>query len=226
MIPFFQLFEFSYSDGLLFYDRSGTLSRRLQESFRGLAFKTSSIDQRDFVLPAEDIELFFGIAVSRIQTLAPGQQDFISTAANFLQIVTEVLEISQLKDFHFRYVLGRPCESDEDAQRLLWPLVPEETKAKLHTLAEPPRWRALQAEFLIGNLAWESRIAIIDLVPHRKLAVGKTEPDKAVPHITFHVDVRGLAPIALTEFDAEAFMKNVREKQTQDILSKLAPHLS
>lgn len=102
MIPFFQLFEFSYSDGLLFYDRSGTLSRRLQESFRGLAFKTSSIDQRDFVLPAEDIELFFGIAVSRIQTLAPGQQDFISTAANFLQIVTEVLEISQLKDFHFR----------------------------------------------------------------------------------------------------------------------------
>src|ERR1019366_3289040 len=90
MIPLFQLFEFSYLDGLLFYDRSGALSRRLQEQFPGLAFKTSSLDQRDFVLPAEDLDLYFGIALSRIQTLAPGQQEFPSTAARFLQIVTEV----------------------------------------------------------------------------------------------------------------------------------------
>jgi hypothetical protein len=226
MIPLFQLFEFSYPDGLLFYDRSGTLSHRLQDSLRGLAFKSSSVDQRDFVLPAEDLDLFFGITISRIQTLAPDKQEFPSTATNFLRIVTEVLEVSHLKDFHFRYVLGKPCESDEEAQRLLWPLVPEETKAKLHALAEPPRWRALQGEFLVGDLACESRIAIIELVPHRKLAVGKTEPGKAVPHITCHVDVRGLAPIAVAEFDAEAFMKNVRETRTQEILSKLAPHLS
>ncbi len=226
MMPLFQLFEFSYPDGLLFYDRSGTLSRRLQESFPGLAFRASSVDQRDFVLPSEDLDLLFGIAFSRIQTLAPNQQAFTSTAASFLQIVTEVLEISQLKDFHFRYVLGKPCESDEAAQRLMWPLVPEETKAKLHALAEPGRWRALQAEFLVGNFACESRTAIIDVVPHRKSAEGKAEPGIPVPHITFHVDFRGLAPIGVAEFDAEAFMKNVRDKHTQEILSKLAPHLS
>jgi hypothetical protein len=136
------------------------------------------------------------------------------------------LEVSQLKDFHFRYVLGKPCESDEEAQKLMWPLVPEETKAKLSALADPPRWRALQAEFLLGSFTCESRTAIIELVPHRKLAAGKAEPDKPVPHITFHVDFRGLAPIGVAEFDAEAFMKNVRDKHTQEILSKLAPHLS
>lgn len=136
------------------------------------------------------------------------------------------MEVSQLKDFHFRYVLGKPCESDEEAQKLMWPLVPEETKAKLSALADPPRWRALQAEFLLGSFTCESRTAIIELVPHRKLAAGKAEPDKPVPHITFHVDFRGLAPIGVAEFDAEAFMKNVRDKHTQEILSKLAPHLS
>jgi hypothetical protein len=113
MVPLFQLFEFSYPDGLLFYDRSGTLSRRLQETLPGLAFEGASLDQRDFVLPPEDLELFFGIALSHIQTLAPGQQEFPSTAASFLHIVTEVLEVSQLKEFHFRYVLGKPCDSDE-----------------------------------------------------------------------------------------------------------------
>ena len=226
MIPLFQLFEFSYQDGFLFYDQSGTLSRRLQESLPGLAYKTSSLEQRDFVLPAEDLDLYFGIALSRIQTMAPGQQEFPSTAARFLQIVTEVLELNQLNNFHYRCVLGKPCESEEEAQRLMWPLVPEETKAKLQSLAELPRWRALQAEFLSGSFACESRTAIIDLVPHRKLASDKAEPGKLVPHITFHIDMRGLAPIGVAEFDAEAFMKNVRDKQAQEILSKLAPHLS
>jgi hypothetical protein len=74
MIPLFQLFEFSYPDGFLFYDRSGALSRRLQETFPGLAFKSSSLDRRDLALPAEDLDLFFGIALSRIQSMAPGQQ--------------------------------------------------------------------------------------------------------------------------------------------------------
>jgi hypothetical protein len=226
MVPLFQLFEFSYQDGLLFYDRSGALSHRLQETLPGLAFKAASIDQRDFVLPAEELDLFFGIAISRIQTMAPDQQGFPSAAARFLQVVTEVLEVSQLKGFRFRYVLGKPCESDEEAQKLMWPLVPEETKTKLHSLAEPRQWQALQIEFLVANLACQSRVAIIDLVPHPKLVVGKVESGKPIPHITFHVDFRGLAPIALAEFDAEAFIKNVRESHAREILAKLAPHLS
>jgi hypothetical protein len=226
MVPLFQLFDFSYPDGFLFYDRSGDLSRRLQQAFPGLLFKAATLDQRDFALPAEEVDLFFGIAISRIQTMAPGQQEFPSTAASFLRVVTEVLEVSQLKEFHFRYVLGKPCESDEEAQKLMWPLVPDETKAKLHSLAEPRRWQALQGEFLVGNLACQSRIAIIELTPHPKLAVGAVESNKPVPHITFHVDFRGLAPIPVAEFDAEAFIKNVRESHAREILEKLAPHLS
>lgn len=226
MIALFQLFEFSYPDGFLFYDRSGALSRRLQENLPGLVFKSSIPDQRDFVLPTKDIELFFGLSISHIQTMEPNQQDFPSTAAKFLHIVTEVLELRQLNNFRFRYVVGKPCESDEEAQKLMWPLVPEETKVKLRALAELPRWRALQAECLIGNFACESRTAIIDLVPHQKLAGSKADPGKPLPHITVHVDFRGLVPIGVAEFDAEAFMKNVRDKHTEEILAKLTPHLS
>jgi hypothetical protein len=226
MTPLFQLFEFSYPGGFLFYDRSGSLARRLQESFPGLSFKSSTQDQRDFVLAAEDLELFFGIALSRIQTLEPGHKQFPATASRFLQLVAEVLEINQLTNFHFRYVLGRPCETAEEAQSLMWPLVPEETKVKLSTVAPPADWRALQAEFLLGGFACESRTAVIDLVPHRKLAWTKTDSTKPVPHITFHADLRGLSPISVADFDAEAFMNNVRDKHTQDMLSKLAPHLS
>jgi hypothetical protein len=226
MVALFQLFEFSYPDGFLFYDRSGALSRRLQEALPGLAFKTAAFDQRDFVLPAEDLSLFFGVAVSRIQTVAPVHEEFPSLASRFLQVVTEALEISQLKEFHFRFVLGKPCESEKAAQALMWPLVAEETRAKLHSLAPPPQWQALQSEFLLGNLACQSRIAVIDLVPHPKLVLGRTEPGQAVPHITLHFDFRGLDPIALAEFDAEAFMKNARESHAREILAKLAPHLS
>jgi hypothetical protein len=226
MVPLFQLFEFSYPDGLLFYDRSGRLSRRLQELIPGLGFKSSSRDQLDMVLPTEDIELFFGIGLSHIQTLKPDDQDFPSTAARFLQVVSEVLELTQLNNFRFRYVLGRPCSSDEEAQKLMWPLIPEETKTKLKALAELPKWRAVQAEFLVGNCLCESRTAIIELVPHRKLATFGVDMNKAVPHVTFHVDFRGVAPIVIAEFDAAAFMKNVREKHAQEILEKLAPHLT
>jgi len=150
MVPLFQLFEFSYPDGLLFYDRSGALSRRLQEMLPGLAFKTASLDQRNFVLPGSELELFFGIAVSVIQTLAPGQQEFPSTVAGFLQTVTEVLEVTQLKEFRFRYVLGKPCGSDEEAQKLMWPLVPEESKAKMSSVAELPNGRRFKASFCLA----------------------------------------------------------------------------
>jgi hypothetical protein len=226
MVSLFQLFEFSYADGFLFYDRSGALSRRLQELLPGLATKRALFDQRDFFVPGKDLDLFFGVAISQIQSLAPSDADFPSTAAKFLQIVTDVVEVSQLKEFHFRYVLGKPCDSDEAAQKLLWPLIPEETKAKLHAFLEPPQWRALQSEFVIGNLSFQSRIAILDLEPHPNLVATNVEKGKILPHITFHLDARGLAPIALAEFDAEAFIKNVRDSHSREILNKLAPHLA
>lgn len=226
MVPLFQLFEFSYPNGFLFYDRSGALARRLQEMLPGLAFKNGAIDQRDFALPGEDLDLFFGIALSGIQTLSPNKQDFPFTAASFLKTVTEVLDVTQLKEFHFRYVLGKPCGSDEEAQKLMWPLVPEESKAKMISLAEPPQWQAIQGEFLLGNLACQSRIAILNLIPHEKLNPAEAKSGRQVPHITFHLDVRGRMPIDVAGFDAEAFMKNVRENHAREILSKLAPHLS
>lgn len=225
MAPLFQLFEFSYPDGLLFYDRSGALSRRLQEAIPGLALKGAAVDQRDLVAPAEDLELFFGVALARIHTVSPAQQGFPATAASFFQIVTEVLELTQLKQFHFRLVLGRACGSDHEAEQLIWPLVPDATGAKLQSLPTPRRWRALQGEFLVGNLACQSRIAIVDLVPRVQPADGKAEPGVAVPHITFQADYHGLAPVSVAEFDVPAFIGNVCESHTREVLAKLAPHL-
>lgn len=226
MVALFQLFEFAYQDGFLFYDRSGALSRKLQELLPGLTVKRTTFDQRDFALPSQEIELFFGCAQSQIQTLSPGQEDFPSTATAFLQAVTQGLELSQLSEFRFRYVLGKACETNEEAQQLIWPLVPQETKEKLSTLAEPAQYRALQSEYIIKNLACQSRLAILDLEPHPRLAKAGAERGKTMPHITFQLDVRGLLPIPLTGFDAEAFMKNVSQNQAREVLEKLAPHLS
>lgn len=225
MVSLFQLFEFSYPDGSLFYDRSGMLARRMQDALPGLAMKNSTLDQRDFVLPAEDLELFYGIAFSRIQSASPGDQGFAHRAARFLQMVAEVFELHHLNEFHFRLVLGRTCASDDEANRLMWPLVPEETQAKLQSLTSPRHWRALQGEFIEGNLGCQSRIAIIDMVPHPKMAGQQALPAVAVPHLTFHFDYRGLAPVKLAAFDAAAFIQHVSDDLTQGIISKLAPHL-
>ena len=225
MVPLLHLFEFSYANGFLFFDRSGALSIRLQGAFPGLAYKNSAVDQRDFVRSTDEIDLFFGIAVSRIQSFAPFQPDFPSVAGDFLRVVVDEFQIEELKEFRFRYVLGRPCGSVAEARSLLWPLVPEETKSKLASLAEPIHWQALQAEFTIGNLACQSRFAVLDLPVHRSQATAKIAAGKVVPHITCHLDFRGFAPVAVSEFDAVAFMTNVRQKHTDEIISKLAPHL-
>lgn len=223
-----QLFEFSYPDGFLFYDHSGALSRRLQEIFPGLSLslKDSSVAQRNFVLPAEDLDLFFGVSLAHIQTLAPQPQDFAQKAALFLQALSETLDINQLADFRFRQVIGRICSTVEEAQELLWPLVAAETKATMQSLDPSARWFAVQGEFVQGNFVHETRFAVMNLVPHPPSAPAGVVPGTVLPHFTCHFDVRGIAPIAVSEFDANAFIENVRRSQSQEILAKLAPHLA
>ena len=166
------------------------------------------------------------IARSGIQTISPGKQDFPSIATRFLQTVTEVFGITQLSWFRFRYVLGKLCNSDAEAQALMEPLIPEDAKAKMRTLTDLQNWQAVQAEFLFANLSWQSRTAIIYLIPHEKAFPVQTKPGVAMPHITVQLEAQGIAPIDLIRFDAEAFMKNVRDNHSKEIISKLSPHLS
>jgi len=227
MVSLFQLFEFSYQDGVLFFDRSGALARRLQTLFPGLVARNYTFEQRDFSLPGEDLDLFFGTALCRIQTLAPSHDGFPRMAASFVQAVSEVFEIGELKEFRYRHVLGKPCASQEEAQALMWPMVPDETKAKLDSLKKPRRWDALQVEFTIGHFVCQSRIAVIEMVPHRSLVPAGTSPTAPtpLPHITFHVDYKGSVPIDVADFDAAAFIQKVCTSHTDEILTKLAPHL-
>ena len=226
MVSLFQLFEFSYQDGALFFDRSGALSRRLQALFPGLAAGNYTFEQRNFSLPGEDIDRSFGASLCRIQTLAPGHDGFPRMAASFVQAVSEVFEIGELKDFRFLHVLGKPCGSFEEAQSLIWPMVPGETKARLDSLTEPRRWDALQVEFTIGHLACQTRIAVIEMVPHRSLAPTSASASAPLPHITFHADFKGSVPIDVADFDATAFIQKVCKSHTEEIMTKLAPHLA
>lgn len=226
MVPLLQLFDFSYPNGLLFYDRSGGLCRRLQDILPGLTLKDATLQQRSMVLASQDMDLFFGVAQAGIQSLEAGQEEFPAIAVTFLQAVTEVFEIARLNEFRFRYVMGKPCASEAEAQNLMWPFVDQETQTRLHSLAEPPNWRAFQAEFVRDNFAIQTRIAIMDLLPHRSVAAGNADPGAQVPHITFHLDVRGLSPIEVAQLDAKAFLRNVIDIRTKEILTKLAPHLT
>jgi hypothetical protein len=79
---------------------------------------------------------------------------------------------------------------------------------------------------MIGNFATQGRIALMDLVPHAKALPAGATPGQQLPHITLHLDMRGLVPIDVAEFDAKAFIENVRENHTSEILAKLAPHLA
>lgn len=226
MVSLFQLFEFSYQDGVLFFDRSGALSRRLQALFPGLLARNYTFEQRDFSLAGEDLDLFFGTALCRIQTLAPAHEGFPRMAASFVQAVSEVFEIGELKDFRYRHVLGKPCANQEEAQALMWPMVPSETKAKLESLNDTRRWDALQVEFTVGHFVCQSRIAVIEMVPHRSLVPAGMSASTPLPHITFHVDFKGAVPIDVADFDATAFIQKVCKRHTEEILTKLAPHLA
>lgn len=223
-----QLFECAYPDGWLFYDRSGAASQRLREAFPGLSLnlKDGSVDQRNFVLPEDDLDLFFGVSLAHIQTFAPRPEDFGQRAARFLQILAETLDLDQLTEFRFRQVSGRICATVEAAQEMLWPLVAPETKAMMQSLDTPTRWFAVQGEFMQGNFVFETRFAVMNLAPRPALLPAGVAPGEVLPHFTCHFDVRGVAPIALSEFDVSAFIEHLRQQQLQEIMNKLAPHLA
>lgn len=223
MISLFQKFEFRYPTAYLFFDRSGALSNHLAQKFPGLVEKDTSLRQRDFTA-AGDVEMFFGSNVSRIQSLAAEDEGFPEKSADFLKLVAEVFEISVLERFSFKHVIGRSCQSLEEANLQMMTLISDEQKAKMAAVSPLPQWRSLQGEFLHGSFVCEHRITIMHL-PYRG-----QNPESAdgeiKPHITFHFEQTGVDSIAVSDLDAAAFMDNVRSTLTREFLAKLAPQLS
>jgi len=323
MISIFQDFNFVYPEGDLFFDRSGVLTRRLRTLFPGLVSKEPDINQREFSVSPQNLNLLFGVALSQIQTFAIDDKDFSKKASQFLECVCETFEIASLNRFGFKHVLGRTCSTLAQAQELMWPLIGKEERVKLESLSPSTSWTAVQAEFTHGPFAYESRIAIMNLRPDLGLNIGgrlldkmrnmiiprvqftgasleeaieyltvtsrdldatgketeqwgvileldltlapsstalsldlrdvpmlealryvvelaglkfKLAPDRVIivdrmdtgdlPHITVHLKATGQEPISLADFDAAAFIVNFRETHSQEIMSKLAPHLA
>jgi hypothetical protein len=322
MVTLFQEFEFVYSNGDLFYDRSGALARRLQDVFPGLTWKETLLNQRQFSIPSQHLQLLFGVAVSRLQSFNAEELAFGDKAAALLVSVSEFLEIDTLSSFSFKHVIGKPLANSEQAQELMWPVVGEDQRARLASVSPLPTWTSLQGQFTQGPFSFETRLAVMDLTPPPHLNVGgpllqkmqkmilqrvqfanasleeaveylivksrdldkdehnpsergvmielqasneaatnltlelenvpmlealryivelaglrfKLAPDRVLvvdssdndtlPHVTFHLHVTGQQTITIAEFDVAAFIKNFREKHSEDILSKLAPHLS
>ena len=224
--PILHLFEFAYPDGALFLDRAGSLCKRLQERLPGLTLKTVERNQIDLTLPGEGLEAYAGVVRSSIQTIRPTRLDFAALAADFLELTAEVLELKFLQEFRFRYVAGRECGSYEEANKVLLQLVHPETQAKMALIREPASWSALQGEYRMGNFFVVDRIAVMDLEPSRNSGDAPASPPGAVPHITAQIDVRGLAGIAIGDFDAKAFISSFCTKYTEELLAKLGINLS
>lgn len=172
MVSIFQDFEFVYPEGDLFFDRSGALTRRLRTLFPGLVSKETDLNQREFSVSPQNLNLLFGIALSQIQTFAIDDRDFSKKASQFLECVCETFEIASLNRFSYKHILGRTCSTLAQAQELMWPLIGDEQKAKLAALSPLPSWTAVQGEFTHGPFAYESRIAIMNLRPDSELNVG------------------------------------------------------
>jgi hypothetical protein len=219
MNPIFQRFDFSYTDGEHFWDRSGQLAFELRKAMPGLRVNRSGADQRDLIDDQAKRELFFGITAASISSTAADDEEFIALAAGFLRELATTFEVQLLHGFTFRYVVARRCATREEAEALFGPMVGKEGQEKLKSLAPDGQPQAFQAEFRRGPIDVTARFALLDL------ASDSAAPAELHPHLGAMIEVRGREPISIAEFDAEAFMKNVATKQMDEILSRLAPHL-
>ena len=319
MVSLFQEFEFNYPNGDLFYDKSGVLSRSLRDVFPELVAKDTDINQREF--SAQDFQMLFGIVLARLQTLVVDNEEFGHKAAQFLALVCDHFEIGILNGFSYKHILGTPLSTFEQANDLMWPIIGEEQKAKMASIAPLPSWKSIEGEFVQGPLTFESRIAVMNLMPAKEMKIGvhlidkmrfiifptvqlqgvtleeaieylslkscdldianmtsergvrleverglataaslsldlkdvpmlealrmiidlaevkiKLTPDRVfivhssdtgnLPHVTYHLRVRGTQPINVAEFDPATFIRNFQEQHSKDILLKLAPHLA
>jgi hypothetical protein len=226
MTPLFQQFQFRYADGDLFFDRSGTLARKLKELHPDLERGEARFDQRDFSVPNKDLEMFFGTSVAAFKSYLPGDEGFPSMAAEFSRAVSSTFEITDWSWFSFRLVLGKPCASYEEAHSLLMPLVPEEWRKSMVSVAALPQWNSFQAEYVEGSFAFETKFAILDLRPHPSFGLAATGSGDTVPHVTFHFEAKGRYPISVSDFDPKSFIDIVRDSQSGEVLAKIAPFLS
>lgn len=215
-----QLFEFSYPDGHLFLDRGGLLCRRLRDRFPHLAVKSVERIQLDMQTPDRGTELYFGIRTAAIQQVGSEGDDFGVGAAEFARILADTLELSAVESFRYQQIIGKPCASIEAALALMRPLIAKETQDRLGQRAAEAEWRSVQAEFRLHNLLFLDRIAVLELAPH-------TSPSSPpIPHVTVQFDVKGLVPVPFSELDIEALVGNMGRKHRDDVIARIAPHLS
>jgi hypothetical protein len=200
MVSLYQEFEFVYPDGELFYDRAGALSRRLKELFPGLQAKPAEYDQRQFTLAFPSLNLLFGVAVSRATSVAVDDKEFAARAATFFKEVCDQFELNELNRFTYKQIVGRPCSTPEEAQELMWPLVPEEQKTKLANVAPLPAWKALQAEMIQGAFLILTRTEVMNLIPAPDLDVGGRLWKKMANIIFPQVQFAGASPEEAIEF--------------------------
>jgi hypothetical protein len=222
MIPLLQYFEFTYT-GWLFWDRSGWIARRLSEIYPGWNYRNQAVDQREFVDTNKSIELFFGIAVAGIQTMSDPNGGFPQMASNFMNVITEGLEVNTLNQFRLRHVLGKYCTDRRQAEELMWRATGPEIRNQLAPLDEGKReWQALQTEFTLHNVACQTRLAILDLALDQTGAL-TPKGGKTSPYFTSSFDARGLVPVPIAKFDTEAFIKNISDSHLADIDKRLNP---
>lgn len=220
MQPLLQVFEFSYPDGYLFLDRGGAVCQKLRNRFPQLVAKSVDRLQIDMQLPSREIELYFGVRTAAIQQASNDGEDFGPVAAEFARIIAISLELTSLESFRFQQIVGKPCDSIEAATGLMRPLIAKESQELLGQLSTPTEWRSVQAEYRRNNLLLQDRIAVLEFVP-RGSASGAM-----IPHITVQLDIKGLEPVPFSQLDIESMVRNIGRRHLDEVIAKVAPHLS
>ncbi|MBL9173851.1 MAG: hypothetical protein JNL10_09975 [Verrucomicrobiales bacterium] len=224
MTPVFEQFQFIYPGGALFFDHAGSLCKRLQSIDRALTIKEAERLQIALHDPSAGIDLAFGIRASTIQVLRNPALEFAQIAKEFLSMTAATFELTDLSEFSYELVLGRECSDRAEAQALMLPLIPEESRMKLEKLASSGAWRAIQTEYERDGFEILHRFGVLDLTPEVGVRADSVSP-RTTPHITVRSNVRCLNPTKIEGLDIEVFIRSMRAGLTEDLLTKLAPHL-
>lgn len=209
--PILRHFEIEYADGYQFWDKAGRVARDLAQAIPGLRLRNQQIDQRDFFLPANSGELFYGIRVASLRSFVEDASEFHKQADLLVEILSEELELHALTRVQFQVVLGWPCKSLEEAYALAMKLLPSE----IGQTVKSGEFQAAQLEVRKGAAVIMTRYTTLDVAP----------PGLQTPHFAVVVRYDMFEPVAAREFKAALMLDQIENSVAADLLKRIKDQL-
>ncbi|EDY15789.1 hypothetical protein CfE428DRAFT_6682 [Chthoniobacter flavus Ellin428] len=224
--PLLREFEFDYADGYLFWDKSGRVARRLLQTFPDMLHKESAVDQKTFASRNGTEDFFYGVRVAHLRVFSGDAGAFRQKAAAFAQAIFEEFDVEVLTGFRFRLVLGWPCETYDEAQRLMHKLVPLESVEKLTTGLQGFDAQGIQVELKKAPWFITARFSVIEYPEQTPEIPGVPSlPVRNIPHVAASVQSDGTQPLKSKDLDVVALLDNLESGVAAELLQKLSPEI-